>query len=257
MSASLRHVLLPPAVLLTLAAAIWLSGVNRALFLLLNHWAARLPDAFWAYTTLWGDTLLLTACVVPFAKRHPQLLWSVLIAALLGGLLVQALKIGFDAPRPPAVLAADQFHLIGRSLKRHSFPSGHSFTAFTFAVILIRQLRPRLAMRAWLLFGAAAVAFSRIAVGVHWPVDVLTGSALGWLTGHVAIGLAQRYRWGLSPGGRRFLLGFFILLAIALAFEKTDFQSAHWLLDLVAFCAIVLGAVQLGESLLAGKKRMV
>ena len=250
------ELLVLPAALLALALAIELSGANQNLFITLNATAATLPDPLWAFTTIWGDTLLLTACALPFAKRQPQLPWSILIAALTGGLLVQALKLGFDAPRPPATLAPDAFHLIGRALKRHSFPSGHSFTAFAFAAILIRQLQPGMAIRGLLIAGAAAVAFSRIAVGVHWPVDVLVGSALGWLAGYLSVGIARRYPWGETLAGRRFLLAFFILLAVALAFERNGFASTNWLLDLAAFNAVLFGVLQLAQLMRMRRKEI-
>src|SRR3569833_1419604 len=44
---------------------------------------------------------------------------------------------------------------------------------------------------------------SRMAVGVHWPVDVLAGAAVGWASACGALVLARRWRWGISPRGQR------------------------------------------------------
>ena len=59
-----------------------------------------------------------------------------------------------------------------------SFPSGHAATSFAAATILAFAF-PRL----WpLLFTlAAAIAFSRVYVGVHYPLDVVAGAVLGVL----------------------------------------------------------------------------
>jgi membrane-associated phospholipid phosphatase len=57
-----------------------------------------------------------------------------------------------------------------------SFPSGHSAAGFAFASCVGQRL-PRAAPP--LLALAAAVAYSRVYTGVHFPSDVIIGSAVG------------------------------------------------------------------------------
>jgi membrane-associated phospholipid phosphatase len=57
-----------------------------------------------------------------------------------------------------------------------SFPSGHAATSFACALVLAR-FAPRLTIPLFIL--AALIAFSRVYVGVHYPFDVLAGTALG------------------------------------------------------------------------------
>ena len=57
-----------------------------------------------------------------------------------------------------------------------SFPSGHAASAFAFAYAVGRHL-PALAVPIRLL--AAAVAYSRVHTGVHYPGDVVIGSVAG------------------------------------------------------------------------------
>jgi undecaprenyl-diphosphatase len=77
-----------------------------------------------------------------------------------------------------------------------SLPAGHAATAFAGA-ILLAYVAPRF----WpaLVALAAAIGFSRVYVGVHYPTDVLAGAALGALVGAVPV-LALR---ASSPRLRR------------------------------------------------------
>jgi YegS/Rv2252/BmrU family lipid kinase len=71
---------------------------------------------------------------------------------------------------------------IRRMPRTSSFPSGHSASAFAFAVAATRELPEAGPL---LLPLAAAVAYSRAYLGVHYPSDVLAGAALG-----AAVGMA-------------------------------------------------------------------
>jgi undecaprenyl-diphosphatase len=67
-----------------------------------------------------------------------------------------------------------------------SFPSGHSASAFAFATAISRD-RPWAALACGFL--AAAVAYSRVHTGVHYPGDTVVGSLIGASTGLAVAGL--------------------------------------------------------------------
>jgi undecaprenyl-diphosphatase len=100
------------------------------------------------------------------------------------------LKALVDRERPPSRYAMPE--PLVRVPHDASFPSGHAATSFAAATILSFAW-PRLAP--FLVLLAAAVAFSRVYVGVHYPLDVLWGAALVVL-------IAFALRWLLRARGR-------------------------------------------------------
>ena len=74
-----------------------------------------------------------------------------------------------------------------------SFPSGHSLNAFLFAVFiafLIQGLFTRGKRWVWIPFlWAGAICLSRVALGVHSPLDVTIGALTGGLIGGLILKL--------------------------------------------------------------------
>ncbi len=104
--------------------------------------------------------------------------WGVLVMTVLAvavaDLSARGLKAVFDVERPSSRYAAPK--TLVPAPHDASFPSGHAATSFAAATIL-SLAKPRLAPLWFLL--ALAVGFSRIYVGVHYPLDIVGGAVLG------------------------------------------------------------------------------
>lgn len=195
---------------------------NQALFLALNHAAAALPDVIWADLTVLGDTLVALVLLLLFSRRRPDLVLATLLASLPAILLTHGLKDGLDMARPFAVLG-DQVHVIGRHLRAGSFPSGHTTTIFLLATVLIGGWRSARATF-WILLAASLVGFSRIAVGAHWPLDLMGGILCGWASGLLGLYWARRVDWAARPGAR---LAMRLLLIACAGALLLDYNSGY------------------------------
>jgi membrane-associated phospholipid phosphatase len=204
--------------------------VNQAAFLWINQQASILPDWLWSVLTITGNACVTAALFAWFLPRHRHIITALLFAMLMAGPVNAILKIAFDVDRPAMVLAADQFHLIGYRLLRSSFPSGHSLTAFACAVMVICGLRLRMWPSLGLLLAAAMLSVSRIAVGAHWPADVLAGALLGVAFGYAAIRAAlhahQRFPLFESIGYQWFLSVFVFALSASLFATRMGYRLA-------------------------------
>ncbi len=178
-------------------AVLLLSGQNLNLFLWLNHLFSHAPDALWTHLSLLADGQFIVLFMLPFIGRRPQVVWQFILALMLGGIYVPGMKEFFSELRPPAVLEEGVFHLIGPALEYNAFPSGHTTAAFAIAgLVCLYHLDYRLKVTAVVI--ATFVGFSRIANGVHWPLDVLAGMAGGWLIANGAVWWSMYWQAGVQ-----------------------------------------------------------
>jgi undecaprenyl-diphosphatase len=128
----------------------------------------------------WGAIWLLIALALALVWRRLSIFIAVALADLAADSLAAALKAATSIDRPPLRYVHPKALVSLPS--GSSFPSGHTSTSFACATVLSFFV-PRAAPAFYLL--ALAIGFSRIYVGVHWPLDVVGGAVLG-----VAVGLA-------------------------------------------------------------------
>ncbi|MFF1379009.1 bifunctional phosphatase PAP2/diacylglycerol kinase family protein [Streptomyces sp. NPDC058308] len=142
---------------------------------------------------LWfGSAAVLAAVGGPAARRAARRGAG---ALALASLTTNAVAKYAVRRRRPVMTAVPAVRHLGKAPWTSSFPSGHAASATAFAVGVALEA-PRYG--ALLAPVAAAVAFSRVYVGVHYPGDVLAGCALG-----AAAAAVTCYWWPPRPSPAR------------------------------------------------------
>lgn len=178
-------------------------GLDDELFLWINGaLSGPISTALMGAVTWLGNGFVLALLILPAMylrerRRFRRHALAMLLAVALSGLVVNGLKVAVDRPRPPEHFEAlgVVVHAPGGSPPDRSFPSGHAQTA-TGAAVYLACLYP--AASPLFLLAAALVALSRVALGVHFPSDVIVGA----LFGAAASWWAHRWARRGDPEGR-------------------------------------------------------
>jgi undecaprenyl-diphosphatase len=112
--------------------------------------------------------------VLAILWRRPYPFLLVAATSITTSLLNALFKYAVQRDRPPTIIL-DPKPLM-EVPTTSSFPSGHTSTSFACAYVISR-LAPRLTIPVFVL--AALIGFSRIYVGVHYPLDVVAGAIFG------------------------------------------------------------------------------
>jgi len=185
-------------------------------------------------------------------KSRAMLVVVILVVAVTDGVVSNGLKHWVNRPRPkqvgavrvvdlhkakPRFLAIFQSPVVKFStpetglIAGRSFPSGHTSNSFAVAAVLALFYR----RRGWLyFFVAAAVGYSRIYTGAHWPSDVLVSAFLGTGMGVLGVVAAESF-WRRFGGGRWMR---YFLMAVTVGCSWIIIGVLYWL----GLCLIRMGS---------------
>ena len=223
--------------LFIVAVIILALDVNTQLFLLLNQLGSAFTDEMWIIITTFGNRLFILLLVFIFFRRHLDLLRTALIAALISLLIVASLKSLIAFPRPYDVLNPSSFYFIDKKMTTYAFPSGHTAAAFAIMGSVGFYFKNSPLLLFAFLF-ACLIGLSRIMLGVHWPIDILVGAALGWTSAWLSVAIihAKFIRDAIVWDYVTYLI--YLLIASYLLWQGSIYRDAFWLVKVIAAISI-------------------
>ena len=212
-----------------LSFALMKSGLNQA-WMLSIHATPVLPAWFWALINLGGDAWVILLILLLIEHFPGEITSWVLKTWLIGAVVSQLIKNTLPMPRPASVLGVENLSIIDHPpLLSGSMPSGHALAAISCALIVCTVLKRRGIQNAylWLIALVAGIAaWARVAVGAHWPSDVIAGAGLAFSVVALAF-LWERHSswnaWFQRTRGGVFLTALHILISLHLATPQSDF----------------------------------
>lgn len=163
---------------------------DRQAFLYLNNLGNPAFDQLWTMisgTWIWVPlyVIFLYLLYKNFAFRN--LIFILIFIALgvtVSDQLAGIFKSGIMRLRPCHDLALQESMRIVQCGGKFGFYSSHASNTFFIATLMSRLLYRKISILPFLLFfWAAVVSYSRIYLGVHFPMDIIMGAAMGFLLG--------------------------------------------------------------------------
>lgn len=174
----------------------------NALMWIQTHLRHECLTPFWRVITTLGNAgifwvVLSVALIIPKKTRK---LGITCFLALLCSLLINnvILKNLVNRPRPFTTLS--DLVLLVKKPRESSFPSGHTASSFAAATVIFCRGKKPAGIAGLTL--AAMIAFSRLYLGCHYPLDVLAGMIFGVVSGVIGLIIMERFATPLKKHGK-------------------------------------------------------
>ena len=171
-------------------------GKNES-FQVINSNHNEIADQFFKYFTHYGDGLMWAPLGIYCFFYRRKYFIAVVAGVLISTLLAQFLKrvVYPDELRPISYLSEIfPVHIIdGVTMRKaHSFPSGHSTTAFAIALIMAYIIN----RKAWSLILpllALLAGYSRVYLAQHFPTDIFAGMCIGIVSAILSLLIYRKF----------------------------------------------------------------
>ena len=193
--------------------------IQKELFFSLNIILSQFPKVQLNITQL-GDVMIFLPFISILIIYCPKFWQSLLTSLILSAIFSNFLKKMFAVPRPAAIFDNSSFVIIGEKLSGYtSLPSGHSIATFTILTLFILAFTPKntsfkIYWRLFILVFGLIIVSSRIAVGAHYPLDVIIGCCIGSISSIFGVLLTRKYNTWSYISNTKYNQIFILLLSI-------------------------------------------
>jgi len=164
-------------------------NLDILIFQQINGLADKYPylDALGVFLAQYLIYILGVAALLLFRKNLRRAIWAILAVVLAKFGIAGLIRLFCSRPRP---FVENNVNLLIEKTSEPSFPSGHASACFALSYIVYHYNK-----KAGIFFFIASflVSIARVFVGVHWPLDILGGAAVGILAGWIVIKISQRF----------------------------------------------------------------
>ncbi len=181
--------------------------LDKEFFLFLNNLGNPAWDGFWMFITnkfssipLYSVLLALSYKLLGFKKTVLLLVAVALLIAVTNG-LADFFKYGIRRLRPCYDIEVNEIMRLVKNTcgGKFGYFSAHASNSFAIAFFFTYLLRSKFRfIGIFLMAWAFLVAYSRIYIGVHFPLDALTGAliglSMGWLFSSLYVLALQKLR---------------------------------------------------------------
>ncbi|MFV5698583.1 phosphatase PAP2 family protein [Flavobacterium sp. ZT3R17] len=164
-------------------------SLDTELFIYLNSLGSETYDGLWLSITKqinWIPLFLLLAYLIFKKLGTKQTLYLLLFVAILITITDQTtnlFKNGFQRLRPCNNPDINTFIRVVKKSNSFSFFSGHAANSMAVATFLFFNFKHRIKYFGFLFLWPLIFAYSRIYLGLHYPLDILTGYLFGFVFG--------------------------------------------------------------------------
>ncbi|MEO8254414.1 MAG: phosphatase PAP2 family protein [Flavobacterium sp.] len=166
-----------------------LLSLDVQLFVYLNGLGSETYDGLWLFITKqanWTPFFLVLLYIIYKklgAKQSLYVIVSIAILILITDQFTNLVKYSVQRLRPCNNPEINSFIRIVQSRSSFSFFSGHASNTMASAVFLFLLIKPYFKYAFLLFLWPLIFAYSRIYLGLHYPLDILCGYLFGIMTG--------------------------------------------------------------------------